>query len=258
MLTGLLLSTALAAAPPLEQGRHALFIHAATHARLPVLGDRPGASDAWVLVELAAPDPGGAEAIQTPCAVEMLGAGEKASVRLGPGFLEAMGSKQTRFALTSDAGGWAVDVDLGIDHVGYDPAATGDELPRRAGDAGVVDHEGDGEPGGTVIVDVPFFGEMSIYIVQRAHTSLQGRIGVDGSIGGGVTGHALEQRTLGATNPLMRVSPRMRPDPERSLWWMVPVPADTTCETLAAAACAARGPGPGCPDGLTDADEAGR
>lgn len=249
MLTGLLLATALAAPPPLTEGRHALLMHAATHSRLPVLGDRPGSSEAWVLVDVGPAGATGADAMQTPCTVQMFGAGERASVRLGPGFLEAMGSKQTRFALTPDAEGWAVDIDLGTDHVGYDPAVTGGALPQRANAPGVLDHEGDGNPGATVIVDVPVFGAMEIYIAQQAHTSLHGRVAEDGSLGGQLTGHVLEQRTLGATNPLMRVSPRMRPDPDRSHWWMVPVPSGTTCETVAAAGCAARGPAPGCPAG---------
>jgi hypothetical protein len=254
VLIGLLLSTALAATPPLEQGRYALFMRAATQSKLPVLGERPGASEAWVLVDVDAPGAGSATAQQTSCSVRILGAGDKASVRLGPGFVEALGTKQTTYEFSPDGDGWAVSVDLGIDHVGYDPAASGGALPKRADDPGVVDHEGDGHPGGTVIVDVPVFGEMHIYIAQRAHTSLHGHAAEGGALEGGVTGHMLDQRTLAATNPLMRVSPKMRPDPARSSWWMVPVPVGTTCETLAARACATHGPGPGCPDGVADAD----
>ena len=252
MLTGLLLTTALAAPPPLGEGPHALFMRAATQARLPLLGERPGASDAWVLVDVEAADADGASAQQTPCEVTMTGAGDKASVKLGPGFVEAMGTKQTRFEMTSDAEGWHVEIDLGTDHIGYDPEATGGDLPRSPDDEGVHDHEGDGHPGGTVIVDVPLFGEMQIYIAQRAHSTLHGRVDPTGMLAGGITGHELEQRTLAATNPLMKVSPRMRPDPDRSLWWMVPVPDDTTCGTIAPRACAVRGPGPGCPDAGAD------
>lgn len=253
MLLGFLLSTALAGPAPLEQGRYALFMKNATQAKVPVLGERPGASEAWVLVDVAAPGATTAEAMQTPCDVRMIGAGDKASVRLGPGFVEAMGTKATTYRFDREASGWAVSVDLGVDHVGYDPQTTGGTLPKKPGDDGVLDHEGDGHPGGTVIVDVPVFGEMQIYIAQKAHSSLHGRATDGGGLEGGITGHVLEQRTLAATSPLMKVSPRMRPDPARSSWWMVPVPAETTCETLAARACATHGPGPGCPDGMADA-----
>lgn len=253
MLTGLLITTALAAAPPIGEGTHALFMRSATQARVPVLGERPGASEAWVLVEVGAANPEGAPARQTPCAVRMMGAGEQASVRLAPGFVEAMGTKQTHFDLTADEDGWSVEVDLGTDHIGYEPTHTQGAIPRRADDRAVRDHEGDGHPGGTVIIEVPIFGEMEIYIAQRARSSLHGRLARDGTLEGGIAGHELEQRTLAATHPLMRISPRMRTDPDRSVWWMVPVPADTTCATIADRACAIRGPGPGCPDGLADA-----
>ncbi len=112
----------------------------------------------------------------------------------------------------------------------------------------MVDHESDGHPGGTVIVDVPLFGEALIFLAQRTHTSLQGRLQNDGSIEGSITGHSLEQRTLGSTNALMRVSPQMLPDPSRSYWWMAPVAPGTGCTDLAAVACGAHGPRSGCPD----------
>ena len=99
---------------------------------------------------------------------------------------------------------------------------------------------GDGHPGATVIVDVPVLGELEIYIAQRTHQSLHGRLTDDGTLEGGIHGHALDQETLDATSALMKVSPVMRPDPDRSAWWMVTVPEDTTCETLASRACGAR------------------
>ena len=253
MLLSLLLSSALAAPAPVSEGLHALFMRSATQARLPVLGDRPGASEAWVLVELTQAGSGTASAVRTPCSVRMLGAGERAHVRLGPGFLEAMGARSTTWHFTPEQTGWSVETDLGVDHVGYDPEATGGVLPRHAEAPGVVDHESDGNPGATVIVDVPLLGEQEIYIAQRAHQSLHGRLSEDGMMEGGIEGHALDQQTLDATNALMKLSPEMRPDPARSAWWMVPVPADTDCASLASRACAIRGAGLGCPDGLAEA-----
>ena len=255
MLPFLLLATAtaIAAPAPLEDGRHALFMRSATQARLPVLGERPGASEAWVLVDVKNSGPGTATAVHRPCAVRVLGAGDRANVRLGPGFLEAMGSRATTWRFHPDSSGWAVETDLGMHHVGYDPATTGGLLPSDAKADGVVDHEGDGHPGATVIVDVPVLGELEIYIAQRTHQSLHGRLTDDGTLEGGIHGHALDQETLDATSALMKVSPVMRPDPDRSAWWMVTVPEDTTCETLASRACEARATGIGCPDGLASA-----
>jgi hypothetical protein len=250
VLVGLLFTTALAAPQPLSAGTYALFMHAATHARLPVLGERPGASDAWVLVNIEQVSATRAQARQRTCTVSMLGAGERASIRLGPGFVAAMGTKQAEYIMASDADGWSVEVDLGTDHIGYDPAVTGGKLPQRVSDAGVVDHESDGHPGGTVIVDVPLFGEALIFLAQRTHTSLQGRLQSDGSIKGTITGHSLEQRTLGSTNALMRVSPRMQPDPLNSHWWMAPVPPGTTCTDLTVVACGHHGQRSGCLDAL--------
>jgi len=253
VLLSLLLSSALAAPAPVAEGRHALFMRSATQARLPVLGDRPGASEAWVLVDLEVTGAATASAVRTPCSVRMLGAGDRAQVRLGPGFLEAIGPRSTTWHFTPEPTGWSVETDLGVDHVGYDPEATGGVLPRHAEAPGVVDHESDGNPGATVIVDVPLLGEQEIYIAQRAHQSLHGRLSEDGLMEGRIEGHALDQQTLDATNALMKLSPEMRPDPARSAWWMVPVPADTDCASLASRACAIRGAGLGCPDGLAEA-----
>jgi hypothetical protein len=253
MLTWLLGTVALAGPPALTPGRYGLYMKSATHAHLPVLGARPGASVAWLTVDVARDAAGGWQAVQTPCALEMVGAGDKADVRLSDGFIDALGTKRYRLDVATDATGTRVRADLGMDHVGYDPTRSPDGPPRRAGDPGVVDFESDGNPGATVIIDVPMLGEMEIYIAQAAHSSLHGAVRADGSVHGGVEGHALQQQTLGATNPLMRVSPRMSPDPAGSFFWMVPIPGDTGCDALASRMCTAPGAGAGCPTATADA-----
>lgn len=253
MLTWLLATTALASPPTLSEGRYGLYIKTATHAHVPVLGARPGASIAWLVADLGRDESGAWHAVQTPCAVEMEGGGEKAQVRLSDGFIEALGTKTYPLELDPTVDGTRLRADLGMDHVGYDPSLSPDSIPRRAGDPAVVDFEADGHPGATVIIDVPVLGEMQIYIAQAAHSSLDGEVRPDGSAHGVVHGHALEQRTLGATNPLMRVSPRMSPDPFRSFFWMVPIAKDTSCDALAARMCTSPGAGEGCPTITADA-----
>ena len=226
-----------AAEAGLSTGRYGLFVRAATQAHLPVLGERPGASEAWVLLELSSGDGGRLTAHHHPCEIEMRGAGARAKVRLSDGFVEAMGVRETHFVLTPAADRFGVVVDMGVHHIGYDPEVSDGVLPRDSAHAAVIDHEGDTRPGATVLIDIPLFGEEEIYLVQRAHTSLTGSIWPDGVGEGQVVSHALEQHTIGSTNPLLRLSPRMRPDEENSRWWMVPVPEGTTCDDLRGAAC---------------------
>lgn len=120
--------------------------------------------------------------------------------------------------------GVAFRVDLGVGRIGF----TGDDVPTEPDDAALHDHEDDGNPGATIHVWAPFFGEVAVYIAQRTHMVLEGRVEGD-RVTGRATQRELVQHTLGAANRLFAQQPQVTPVPEESSFTMVRVPSGTTC-----------------------------
>ena len=227
----------------IPSGRYGIFLQTASHSHVPVLGRIPSASVAWIVVDVA-----DGMTTQTTCRVEMKGGGERASVRLGDGFVESLEVRRVPMVWTEDASGWSLHLDQGEVHIGYDPRLTA--LPSEPDDVGVLDFDGDGNPGGTVVVTVPIVNEVQMYLVQHTHTLLDGRLGPEGTLSGTVSSRVMEQRTLAATHRLFSVSLKMSLDEERSYWWMVPVSADASCAELSQQMCAHPQAGVGCPEVL--------
>ncbi|MFT5686041.1 MAG: hypothetical protein ACI8RZ_006996, partial [Myxococcota bacterium] len=164
-------------------GRYGIHLQTGTRSHVPVLGTMPGASIVWLLADVIHNTEGAPELVQRTCSVSMKGAGDKASVRLGPGFLAALPQKSHTLDIT-DSG--QVFIDMGEDYVGYDPARYPDSLPEDIDAPGLIDFDSDGNPGATVIVTVPLLGEVELYIVQHAHSSLIGQLHSDGTLTGTV------------------------------------------------------------------------
>ncbi|MDG1482752.1 MAG: hypothetical protein P8R54_24380 [Myxococcota bacterium] len=236
----LLTWTAQASPTTVAPGRYGIHLKTATHAHIPVLGEMPGASVVWLLAEILPSMEGEPELVQRTCSVRMEGSGERASVMLSPGFLAALPEKHHNLVF-SESG--QVFIDMGEDHIGYDPTLYPDALPRDEAAPGLIDFDGDGNPGATVIITVPILGTVELYIAQHAQSSLVGQIHSDGTLTGTVESLLLEQQTLDATNPLMRMSPRMSLDTAHSHWRMQPLPADTTCDTIIERMCLTGGSG---------------
>lgn len=113
-----------------------------------------------------------------------------------------------------------------------DPAA--EPLPTNPDDPRVTDPDGDGHPG--VTVEVEGFVSGQVYLVQRLVRGFRGTVGGDGRITGTVIG-AGDQVVIGASNAILKTfTPRFEhnPDPERNTFVWVPVPDDSTCETVVA------------------------
>ncbi len=75
---------------------------------------------------------------------------------------------------------------------------------------------------------MPVFGDVAIYVAQRAHIRLDGRVDPDGGVRGGVTFLAMEQRTLAASHSLFASTPEMTTDPSRSGFVLRPCPPTPT------------------------------
>lgn len=229
-----------AAAHALRPGRYGMELVVATFAQVPVLGQSKGSSVSLLMLDLRPGSNGQLVATQRVCAVQMRGAGERAHMRLSPGFLRAQGTKTWSLALSADG---SLVADLGVDHVGFRSDGTATPVPRRSTDPGVVDWDGDGKPGATILLRAPVLGDVELYVAQRAHVRLRGRAAPDGRATGAVEVVRFEQHTIGSSHRLFDTSPEMWPDPESSGFSLWPAPADATCATLEAARCNAHAGG---------------
>lgn len=113
--------------------------------------------------------------------------------------------------------------------VGFDGSGP---MPQRVGDAGVLDWEGDGKPGATVLVKVPFAGEGEVWVAQIGQTVLDGRVVDAGRVEGTVYTLGFAARTLGASNRMLDVNPEVHADDAASTFVMTRVAAGSTCATL--------------------------
>jgi hypothetical protein len=124
--------------------------------------------------------------------------------------------------------GGRYSVDLGVSHLGYDPARTGGALPAGPSDPAILDTERDGRPGATVRVKVTGIGEYGIEVVQRSRALLDGTF--DGeAVRGGVRTVEFEQRVLGADHPLLRSPPQVEHDDAASTFSLTRLPDGATC-----------------------------
>lgn len=211
----------------LGPGAWALRLETATTAIVPVLGPTRGGSVSVSAVTVDAAPDGALRFTHRPCAVEMVGASGRARMSVSPAFVAAIPAKTTAARLTPE--GWRID--LGLDVVGYDPAAA--PAPPRAPDHPAVrDFDADGRPGATVRLEVPVLGSVELYVAQAAHVVLEAGRPDGRGLAGQVRTLRFEQSTLGASHKLFAANPEIRPDPARSSFRLAPAS------------------GPGCPAAL--------
>ena len=212
--------------PGFEEGRYRMTLHAASRAKVPVFGWTGSVTTSEVLVELTRTEAGWVQRHRV-CDVRV--DGQRGQTTIPDAFVAALPDKQYPVRLLAADGGLRYVADLGLDHLGYDPAVAG-RLPRKPGDPGVLDADGDGQPGVTVRVTAPVAGSSDIYVVQRGSMRLVGEVGPDGTVRGRIEVGLLEQRTLGATNFMFAGSPPIEPVPEESWFTIERVPDDAPCE----------------------------
>jgi len=101
-----------------------------------------------------------------------------------------------------------------------------DPLPESPSDPRLEDVDHDGNPGITFEIRGLFDGE--VYMAQRRWDRLEGRVVSPERVDGTVY-HGLEQTFLGSDLPIVNMIPDMAPDPARSPFRMVRVPAEMGC-----------------------------
>lgn len=238
----LLSGLSAAAEPAVGPGRYGLELVLGSDSDLPFLGQTPGTSRSWSLVDVREVNGQRVQRLQT-CAVRMEGRTGTTSVHLPAAFVASL--PQREVPLLQDS---LYRVDLGEDAIGYDPKRG--PMPTALGDPALLDSDRDGHPGATVELHIPVLGVVQLYIVQRGHVRLQGRQSREGVISGTVETVALDQRTLGASRGMFEHSPVVTPRPERSSFRLVPLPKVKGCAEVRPAFCA-RGDSEGaCADGV--------
>jgi hypothetical protein len=136
------------------------------------------------------------------------------------------------------------DVALDVDHAagsiasntfreewGLRDVPDGSALPTSASDPHVVDMDGDGHPGATIIASGLADGD--VFVVQRKTLSFTG-VARSKDEAFGLLTHEKEGVILDATNPLLKSSaPRSPdPDPKQSWWHDVRVTGGATCDDV--------------------------
>jgi hypothetical protein len=210
-------------------GRYAMELRVASTARLPLLPADRTTTVSLLLVELRqAAGKGVLMQRHQVCHVIIEGS-SAVRMEVPDAFVRAFSKREYPVVFDRVAGGWSYAADMGLDAIGFDPALTGGELPRGLSDPGVLDWDGDGEPGATVEMRVPAFGRVQLFIAQRSRLVLKSKATDERGIRGGVQIPMLEQRTLGARPALFGRTPRLSPDPARSAFQLVRVAPSTDC-----------------------------
>ena len=234
LLAGLPRAGAGAAGPPRGaeawSGSYAMELRLGSATRLPLLGSRRSITTSLMLVDVER-TAGGWVQRHRVCGVRVSGSAGMRMI-VPDAFVRGLAVRRYPAVLAGGAQGVRYTADMGMEAIGFDPAATGGALPRRAEDPGVRDRDRDGSPGATVEIRVPAAGRARLYIVQRSHLVLSGRETAPDRIEGGVRVLLQEQRTLGADPGFFARTPRIRPEPSRSGFTLVRAPSVRSCEDV--------------------------
>lgn len=213
-MIALLIGTALG-------GQFVLQMHAASEAKVPVLGWQWSVTDTVALVRVQ--EDGTWEHVV--CDVIIRDRTPLARTIMPEALVRALPPTRARMDVLGDA----MTVDLGTARLGFSEGA----LPDAPQAANLVDHEGDGRPGATVVIAVVGLGDVGVDVVHESHAVLHGTRAGDGWHGL-IETVALRQHVISADHRLLAGSPVVRPDPTRSTFSLVPTQAET---------CAAISPG---------------
>jgi hypothetical protein len=237
LVMGLWASAAQAGAeePPFPTGTYRLEMQEVYAARFPILGKT---RTTWASLALAQLRREGDALLQEHklCAVRFESGLPLVEMVMPDRMRESLVRPPYPVELVRDpAGGWLYHANLGFEHVGYTPAAPGDAPPRRGSDPAVVDSDGDGKPGATLHLEVPILDPFELYVVQRGHAVLDGRLLENGRVEGTLSS-SLEQVVIGSDPFFLKRNPQLEPEPELSSFALDPVPEDSSCQSLLRAA----------------------
>jgi hypothetical protein len=228
------------ATPPDLRGDWRMDLYVVSHARIPVLGTTTILAHTVLQVQID----GSAEApfMHTrPCSLTPQTTRPIATTVIPQAFVDNLPPKHFPLLLSQHAdGAWHFTGDMQPQYVGWNrdlyTPTPGELVPQDKDHPAVTDFEGDGQPGATVRLDAPLFGEIDIYVVQTAHTKLSAPVGDARAISGQANVSAFSQRTIAASNRLFVSNPDITLDSAQSSFRLGRVPPGTTCRALRAGA----------------------
>lgn len=153
-------------------------------------------------------------------------------------FVETMPVRERTGTLSSATTGASLEGGPYVDLVGVeleDPA--GDDLPDDPDDDSVIDQDGDGNPGVTVLIDQAWLGEGEAYVAQRNVTTYDGVVVSTDRVEGYLDA-TTEQQILDASTWWLLLDappPEPDPDPTHSYFVMQQVDDDAGCAEVLAA-----------------------
>ena len=216
---------------PLPPGMYRLEMILASVARLPFFGMSRSASRSVSLIEVRS-DHTGLLQHHEVCDFQVLEDSAMIKMVFPDKFVAALAKHSYSIQVEKDDQGWRYRADLGIERIGYKPTSSDSNLPTRLDDPSVYDWDGDGHPGATLKLSVPLLPDGELYVVQRGHSILNGRITGRGRVEGSVEVRSFDHRVLGAWPGFLNRSPEIVPDPAGSRFTIIPIPQDSVCETL--------------------------
>lgn len=231
LLCGALLGARALGSPPdaprLPEGRYALWMRVVTEATVPVLGEIQTSTTTRALVDVTR-DHDGLWGTQHLCEVTLGPPDGIARTVFPPTLLASLAPRRYRIGLSRTERGTELDIDLGLDVMGFDPTRTEGELPQRSNHPGLVDVDGDQRPGATLWLEVTRIGRFPLAVVSRGQTRLLGAVTAPGHAQGRATLLRFEQRVLEGM-PVPGSVERVRSLDDASVFRLRAVPADSSC-----------------------------
>jgi hypothetical protein len=215
----------------LAPGMYRLEMILASVTRLPFFGMSRSASRSVLLMEIRSNGAGLLQAHEV-CDFRVLQDSAMIKMVFPDKFVAALAKHSYPIQIEKDGQGWRYRADLGIERIGYKAIPGESLLPTKLDDPSVYDWDGDGHPGATLKITVPLLPDGELYVVQRGQSILNGRITGRGRIEGSIDVRSFEHRVLGAWPGFLNRSPEIVPDPAESRFSIIPIPQDSTCETL--------------------------
>jgi hypothetical protein len=215
----------------LAPGTYRLEMIMATVSHLPFFGRSKSASKSVSLVEIKRNGTGLLQSHRV-CDFRVLDDSAMIKMVFPDKFVAALAKHTYPIQLEKDGEGWHYRADLGIEQIGYHAGDGDTKLPTEENDPAVYDWDDDGHPAATLKLSVPLLPDGELYVVQRGHSVLTGRVTRPGKVEGGIEVLSFQQRVLDARPGFLRQSPDIVADPKESRFTITPVPDGSTCDSL--------------------------
>ena len=219
----------------LPPGTYRLEMILASITKVPVFGTSKSASKSVSLVEIKRD---GAGLIQThkTCDFRVVDDSKFIKMIFPDKFVAALARHSYPLQIDNDGQGWRYRADLGVERIGYKSNGDDATLPSKVDDPAVYDWDGDGQPGATLKLSVPLLPDGELYVVQRGHSILSGKVVHQGRVEGSIEVRNFDQKVIGAKPNFLARSPEIVPDGKESRFVLESIAAGSSCDTLKAAA----------------------